>query len=230
MSTLPLIRLAVDAIVFGYSNGELSILLVKRKFGEQKGQWALPGGFVKAEEGLSDAVRRELAEETGITVKFLEQLYTFGDDVQRDPRYRVVSVAYFALVDPDGMIPKASTDAADARWCPALKLPRLAFDHRAIIDVALTRLRAKLTYQPVGFELLTAEFPFSDLETLYATILGRDIDRRNFRKKVMALGIVKPTGAQRTMGRGRPAELFRFDRKRYEQLRKKGLYLDLDVP
>ncbi len=225
----PTIRLAVDAIVFGYSNGDLSILLVKRKFGEQKGQWALPGGFVIEDEGLSDAVRRELLEETGITVNYLEQLYTFGDDVDRDPRYRVVSVAYVALVDPDGMVPMASTDAEDARWFSTRALPRVAFDHRVIIDAGLSRLRGKLTYQPVGFELLTPVFPFSDLETLYATILGRDIDRRNFRKKVMALGILKPTGAVRSQGRGRPAELFRFDRKRYEQLRKKGLYLDLDV-
>ena len=157
----------------------------------------------------------------------MELLYTFGDDVYRDPRGRVISVAHFALVDPSALHPKADTDATDARWFQNDELPALAFDHAIIVRMAFERLRAKLSYQPIGFELLDTTFTFSDLETLYATLLDHPLDRRNFRKKFMALGLLKVTGKTRQQGSGRPAQLFRFDRKKYEQLRKKGILLDL---
>jgi 8-oxo-dGTP diphosphatase len=227
MAAIPEIRLAVDAIVFGYKSGELLVLLIKRRFGSTKGSWALPGGFVLKHEGLTTAVHRELKEETGITVSWMEQLYTFGDDVHRDPRSRVISVAYFALVCPSTLEPQANTDASDAQWFPLEHMPTLAFDHSVIVSTALSRLRAKLSYQPVGFELLDKEFPFSDLETLYSTILERPLDRRNFRKKFMTLGLLKSTGRIRRLGGGRPAQLFRFDRRKYEQLQRKGILLDL---
>lgn len=227
MPSAPEIRIAVDAIVFGYRNGRLYVLLIKRRFGSTKGSWALPGGFVLKEESLTDAVHRELKEETGIAVNWLEQLYTFGDDVHRDPRGRVISVAYFALVDPSNLDPKADTDAAEAQWFPLDEVPALAFDHDLIVRTALERLRSKLSYQPVGFELLDKEFAFSDLEALYVTILERPFDRRNFRKKFMALEILKATGKSRQFGSGRPAQLFRFDRRKYEQLQRKGIFLDL---
>lgn len=227
MPATPEIRLAVDAIVFGYRSGQLYVLLIKRRFGSTKGSWALPGGFVMKQEGLAAAVHRELKEETGITVNWLEQLYTFGDDVHRDPRGRVISVAYFALVDPSTLEPTADTDAAEAQWFTLQDVPTLAFDHDLIVRTALERLRAKLSYQPVGFELLDKEFAFSDLEALYVTILERPFDRRNFRKKFMALAILKATGKSRQLGSGRPAQLFRFDRRKYEQLQRKGIFPDL---
>ena len=165
MKTTQNIQVAVDAIVFGYSKEEgVSILLIKRKYPPYKGSWAIPGGFVKDKESLEDAVARELAEETGIKINYLEQLYTFGAP-NRDPRQRILSVAYFALVKSNQFKKlKASTDAAEAEWFNYKNLPSLAFDHKEILKVAIDRLRGKIIYQPIGFELLDKKFPFSDLE------------------------------------------------------------------
>ena len=187
------IKVAVDAIVFGYANNTLNVLLIKQKFGLLKGKWALVGGFVKDDETLQKAVNRELQEEAGIKVNYLEQLYTFGDNIKRDPRFRVISIAYFALVNSTKLILKADTDAEDAAWFPVNDLPELAFDHKLILKTAHQRLQGKLTYQPVGFDLLPREFLFSDLENLYCTILEKEIDRRNFRKKILSFGIVEET-------------------------------------
>lgn len=221
------IKVAVDAIVFGYSNSQLMVLLIRRKYGELKGQWALPGGFVKDDEGLDTAVVRELQEEAGITVSFLEQLYTFGDKVDRDPRFRVISVAYFALVNPSRLQLVADTDADDAQWFPMQDLPALAFDHADIVRMALERLRAKLMYQPVGFDLLPEKFLFSDLEQLYATILDQAIDRRNFRKKILSLGVVEETSHKLQQQSGRPAMLFRFNKRKYQKLKKEGFSFEI---
>jgi 8-oxo-dGTP diphosphatase len=223
------IKIAVDAVVFGYSkNDGVSVLLIQRKYGDYRGNWALPGGFVGNDEGLEDAVHRELAEETGITVNYLEQLYTFGNP-QRDTRYRVISVAYFALVKSANYQKlKASADAENASWFNIKELPPLAFDHAQILQTAITRIRAKIRYQPIGFELLDKKFPFADLEKLYTTLLDRDIDRRNFSKKVMALGILQETNELvKTGGAGRPGKLFSFNKKRYQQLEKDGINFEI---
>src|SRR5436190_18501821 len=145
--------LTVDAVVFGLDDEDLKVLLIRRDLEPFGGKWALPGGFVRVEESLEEAVRRELQEETGISQVFLEQLYTFGD-VDRDPRERVVSVAYYALVKLSDHKAKAATDAANAEWFPVSQLPKLAFDHADIVEVALSRLQGKVRYQPIGFELL----------------------------------------------------------------------------
>jgi 8-oxo-dGTP diphosphatase len=221
------IKVAVDAIVFGYSHNQLMVLLIRRKYGELKGQWALPGGFVKDDEGLDTAVVRELQEEAGISVSFLEQLYTFGDQVDRDPRFRVISVAYFALVNPSRLVLKADTDADDAQWFPIQELPVLAFDHADIIRMAVARLQSKLKYQPIGFDLLPEQFLFSDLEQLYATILNQDIDRRNFRKKILSLGVVEETTQKVQQQSGRPAMLFRFNKRKYQKLQKEGISFEI---
>ncbi len=223
------IQLAVDAVVFGCAEGRLSVLLVKRRFGTLKGSWALPGGFVLPDEGLATAVARELKEETGVVARHLEQLYTFGDQLDRDPRRRVVSVAYLALVDPTGMEPQADTDAADARWWTIDEQPTLAFDHDSILAMALGRVRSKLSYQPIGFDLLPPRFTFPELEQLYSTILGTTLDRRNFHKKFMALELLKDTGKTRQLQAGRPARIYRFDQRRYEALLKAGKHLDLGL-
>lgn len=211
------IKIAVDAIVFGYTNNTLNVLLIKQKFGQLKNQWALVGGFVKNEESLTDAVNRELLEEAGIKVNYLEQLYTFGDDVHRDPRFQVVSVAYFGLVNSTKLQLVADTDAEEAEWFPTNELPQLAFDHESMIQLAKLRLQRKLTYQPIGFDLLPKEFPFSDLENLYCSILEQEIDRRNFRKKMLSFGVIEETEKFSSNKNGRPAKLFRFNQQKYKE-------------
>ena len=221
------IKIAVDAIVFGYQNSELFVLLIQQKFGTQESYWALPGGLVKNDEALEEAVRRELKEETHITVNHLEQLFTFGDDVSRDPRNRVISVAYFALVDPAKLTIKADTDAEHAQWFKYHDIPALAFDHNIILKKALLRLQSKLTYEPVGFDLLPSKFLFSELENLYSTILGKPIERRNFRKKIMSFGIIEETEEFASIKTGRPAKLYKFNRKKYNDLAKKGIHFEI---
>lgn len=221
------IKIAVDAVVFGYfDKKDLQILLIKRKIDPYKGGWALPGGLVLEDENLDDAVKRELQEEAGIKPDFLEQLYTFGN-VGRDPRNRVVSVAYLGLVNPSYHQLFADSDAEDAQWFDINALPTLAFDHQEIIYRALERLRSKLQYQPIGFNLLNEEFPFSDLERLYSTILGKEIDRRNFRKKILSFELLTPTLLQKKEGSGRPAKLFTFNKNKYQQLEKEGFYFEI---
>lgn len=221
------IFVAVDAVVFGYQTNKLWVLLIKQKYGAMKGKWVLPGGFVKDGEGLTDAVKRELKEETGITVSYLEQLYTFGDDPHRDPRSQVVSVAYFALVNPKKLKLKADTDAEDAHWFDVYELPKLGYDHNNIIKTGLERLKGKLTYQPIGFDLLDKSFPFSDLENLYKTILGKEIDRRNFRKKMLSFDLLQETDKIKKEGSGRPAKLFTFNKQKYNKLAKEGFIFDI---
>ncbi|PZR23681.1 MAG: NUDIX hydrolase [Flavobacterium psychrophilum] len=227
--TLQNIRIAVDAVVFGYQDGKLYILLIRQKFGSQEAYWALPGGLVQDNEPLIDAVKRELKEETNVTVNYLEQLYTFGDDITRDSRNRVISVAYFALIDSSQTTIKASTDAENVQWFGVDEVPLLAFDHSLIFDTAIKRLRAKLTYQPVGFDLLPNEFLFSDLENLYCTILEKEIDRRNFRKKIMSFGFVEETDKFSEKKSGRPAKLFRFNKKKYRELDSNGFTFDIKL-
>ena len=223
------IKVAVDAIVFGYEKNELFVLLVRQKLGVLKNTWCLPGGFVLNEETLTEAVTRELHEETGITVNYLEQLYTFGDDIHRDQRFRVISVAYFALIDPSKMIltTQTATDAESAQWFPIHALPELGFDHKKIIHTAFERLQSKLTYQPIGFDLLDDEFLFSDLENLYATILEKPLDRRNFRKKILSFGIIDETNKIAPSKSGRPARFFRFNKQKYHDLSTAGFFFEI---
>lgn len=223
------IKVAVDAVVFGYSKQEgVSVLLIQRKYPPFQNNWAIPGGFVLEHESLEEAVRRELQEETGISVNYLEQLYSFGNP-GRDPRQRIVSIAYFALVKSAQFQQlKASTDAEHAQWFGINELPPLAFDHQDILGVAIERIRAKIRYQPIGFELLDKIFPFSDLEHLYVSLLGREIDRRNFSRKMLALGILDETRKYaKSEGKGRPSKLFRFNEQRYQQLEKEGMNFEI---
>jgi 8-oxo-dGTP diphosphatase len=222
----PRAALTVDGVVFGFDDGELKVLLIQRALEPFKGKWALPGGFVHVDETLDDAARRELAEETGLKNVFLEQLYTFGT-VKRDPRERVVSVAYYALVKLSDHHAKAATDAANAQWFPVSQLPKLAFDHAEIVAMALTRLQSKVRYQPIGFELLPPKFTLSDLQHLYEAILGSSLDKRNFRKKVLGFGLLVPLNETQMAGRHRPAQLFRFDADKYEKLKKRGFNFEL---
>ena len=226
---LPDIKVAVDAIVFGYSKKDgVSLLLIQRKYEPFKNSWAIPGGFVLEDESLEDAVRRELVEETGIEVNYLEQLYTFGEPT-RDPRQRIIAIAYFGLVKTTQYQQlKASTDAENAKWFSIKKLPPLAFDHKQIVNVAIERLRTKIRYQPIGFELLDKKFPFSDLEKLYAALLDKEINRRNFSKKILSFGFLQETGEiMKTEGKGRPSKMYQFNQKRYKELLKEGFNFEI---
>jgi 8-oxo-dGTP diphosphatase len=221
------IKVSVDAIVFGYDPDEgVSVLLITRKYKPFENFWALPGGLVDNEESLEEAVKRELKEETGIDVGYLEQLYSFGKP-DRDPRNRVVSIAYYGLVRPKGLSISAQTDAKDVAWFNIKKLPRLAFDHKQIVDVAIKRLRGKLAYEPIGFELLDKKFPFSDLEKLYQTLLDQNLDRRNFKKKIMAYGFLEELDESIQRAVGRPAKLFQFNKKKYFELKESGYNFDI---
>jgi 8-oxo-dGTP diphosphatase len=221
------IRVAVDAIVFGYQNNQLYVLLIQQKFGTEESYWALPGGLVQGQESLQDAVKRELKEETNVSVNYFEQLFTFGDDVFRDPRNRVISVAYFALVDSSKLNIKADSDAENAQWFKIDSIPSLAFDHSIILTKAIDRLKAKLTYEPIGFDLLPKEFLFSELENLYCTILEKEIDRRNFRKKILSFEIIEETDHFSSVKTGRPAKLFKFNKQKYNALLKKGFHFEI---
>ena len=223
------IKVAVDAVVFGYfEKQDLHVLLIKRKIEPFKGQWALPGGLVKDNENLDDAVKRELMEESGIQPDFLEQLYSFGN-VGRDPRNRVVSVAFLGLVNPSYHNLYADSDAEEAQWFSISQLPDLAFDHQVILEMAIQRLRSKIQYQPIGFNLLNEYFPFSDLENLYKTIIGQEIDRRNFRKKILSYGLISETEYIKKEGSGRPGKLFTFNEKKYKELEKEGFYFEIKL-
>ena len=199
---------SVDVVIFTLREDDLQVLLIKRGHPPFAGMWAIPGGFVDVGESLEKAALRELKEETGVRDVYLEQLYTFGDP-GRDPRGHVITVAYFALVPATAIDPSAGSDAIEARWCSVYDLPALAFDHADILRYALERLRYKLEYTAVGFELLPEAFALSELQAAYEVILGEKLDKRNFRRKVLGAGVIEETGEYRT-GEGRPAQLYRF--------------------
>lgn len=218
--------LTVDVVVFGLDEEDLQVMLIQRDLPPFEGQWALPGGFVRVEETLDAAARRELAEETGLKDIYLEQLYTYGN-TDRDPRERVVTVAYYALVNLEGHDVQASTDARNAAWFPVSDLPELAFDHQTILDAAHERLRGKVRYQPIGFELLPDRFTLRQLQHMYEVILDRELDKRNFRKKVLAMGIVKETNEIEKDVAHRAARLYRFDKRTYDRLTKRGFNFEI---
>jgi 8-oxo-dGTP diphosphatase len=218
--------LTVDIVVFALDERDLQVMLVQRDLAPFAGDWALPGGFVRVEEALDAAAARELRDETGLGNIFLEQLFTFGA-TDRDPRERVVTVAYFALVNLAGHAVAASTDARSAAWFSVNDVPSLAFDHQQILDVALERLRTKVRYQPLGFELLPEKFTLRQLQHLYEIILDRPLDKRNFRKKVLSMGIIKETSEIETDVAHRAARLFRFDKKAYDRLTKRGFNFEI---
>ena len=205
---LQIIQVTVDIVVFTVHEQKLQVLLIERGIDPFKGRYALPGGFVRAEETLEQAAFRELLEETGTKDVYLEQLCTFGDP-HRDPRGRVVTVAYYALVPTDRSPLLAGTDAVNAGWYPVSALPPLAFDHGKIVEYAVNRLQNKLEYTNVGFQLLPAKFTLSALQALHEAILGKPLDKRNFRRKVLGLGLVKPSKEMQATGR-KPAQLFSF--------------------
>jgi 8-oxo-dGTP diphosphatase len=213
--------LTVDCVVFGLDETDLKVLLIQRKLTPFQHTWALPGGFVRIDETLDDGARRELEEEAGVTDVYLEQLYTFGA-LDRDPRDRVVTVAYYALAKLSDHRIRAATDAMGVGWFGLDDLPKLAFDHTEIVTSAHERLRGKVRYAPVGFELLPPRFSLTQLQRMYEIILGTDLDKRNFRKKILAMDLLVETDEFEQGVRHRAARLYRFDRRKYDRLTKQG--------
>jgi 8-oxo-dGTP diphosphatase len=220
--------LTVDCVIFAWDSEtqQLKVLLIERLNEPFQDFWAFPGGFVDMDETIDTAAHRELEEETGLKNIFMEQLYTFGT-VDRDPRGRVVSVAHLALAHlPDCKVVAAS-DAKKAEWFDIENLPKLAFDHDEIFKTALKRLQGKVRYEPIGFELLSEKFPLSQLRLLYEKILDTAIDKRNFRKKILKTGLLIPLEEFQTNVAHRAAQLFKFDKKKYQELQAKGFLFEI---
>jgi 8-oxo-dGTP diphosphatase len=215
------LRVTTDIVVFTIRERTLQVLLVKRGVPPFLGQYAIPGGFIREDESLEEAAQRELYEEAGVRDLFLEQLYSFGE-LKRDPRGRVITVAYYALISSEKLSLVAGADAAEASWFAMSDLPSLAFDHKQILGYALERLRNKLEYTTVGFQLLPQKFTLSDLQFVYEAILGKRLDKRNFRRKIALLGILRPLREWRRTGR-KPAQLYRFVMAKFERLKDKGI-------
>lgn len=203
----------VDVLLFTVIENDLKILLVKRNIPPFKDSWALPGGFVKIFESLEEAAKRELKEESNVSDVYLEQLFTFGD-VNRDPRERVITVTYLALADSSDWKLHSSGDVKESKLFSISKLPKLAFDHARIIEYGLQRLRAKLGYSNIVFGLLPGEFSLTDLQKVYEVILNLKLDKRNFRKKMLATGLLKTTGKKSEGLAHRPASYYQFKEKR----------------
>ena len=218
--------LTVDCVVFGLDDEDLKVLLIQRGLPPFEGQWALPGGFVRVGESPEAAARRELQEETGIANVYLEQLYTFGD-ADRDPREHVVTVANYALVNLSDHKVQAATDARNAAWFAIDDMPTLAFDHDRILEVAHERLRGKVRYQPIGFELLPGKFTLRQLQHLYEKVLDRSLDKRNFRKKILNMDILLELDEIETDVAHRAARLYSFDKNKYDRLAKQGFNFEI---
>lgn len=201
----------VDVVMMSLRQRDLQVLLIKRRSWPYEGMWAIPGGFVNMDESLEAAAKRELQEETGVQDVYLEQLYTFGDP-GRDPRTRVITVVYFALLDSARLQVKAADDAADVGWFSVYHLPQLAFDHEKILHYTLDRLRGKLSYTTIAFNLLPERFTLRELQRVYEIIQHKkELDKRNFRKKILSNGILEDTGDKKMEGTHRPARLYRFN-------------------
>jgi 8-oxo-dGTP diphosphatase len=212
----------VDVAIFALCEGSLQVLLVRRGKPPCEGMWTIPGGNIGREEPLQAAAQRTLEEETGLGDVFLEQLYTFGDP-GRDDRGWVITVSYYAVVPSSDIVHCATEDTERVRWWPINDLPPLAFDHGDILSYALTRLRYKLEYTAVGFELLPEEFTLSELQSAYEIVLGEELDKRNFRRKILSAGVIEPSGGYR-VGDGRPARLYRYREDAVAEVKARRLF------
>ena len=216
--------LAIDLVVFGYHENVLSVLLLNRKEEPFKDKWTLPGAFLQMEERFSEACSRVLKTKLGMDNVYLEQLYSF-DEPERDPRGRVISVSYYALVNPRKFKVVAGTMANDVKWFDIKKLPELGFDHTKIFKRALQRLRSKILYFPVGFELLDDLFTMTELHGLYECIFDITIDRRNFRRKILDSAYIINTGSKREGLQNRHPDLYKFNNR----LKKNNFQLNIPL-
>lgn len=212
-----------DCVIFGFDGTQLQVLLIERGLEPYKGKWAFPGGFVKMDESCEEGALRELQEETGLTGAYVEQFHTFSDP-NRDPRERVITVAYYALVRVQEV--KAGDDATKAVWFALNEVPQLAFDHERILRAALKRLRERIHFEPIGFELLRERFTLRALQNLYEAILDVRFDRSNFAKKMLHFNILKQVDKVATTGTKREVKLYSFNEESYKELKQKGFRLE----
>lgn len=201
--------IATDVVIFTIKNNDLNVLLIQMKKKPFIDMWAMPGGLVNPGESVDDSAKRNLSLKAGVKDIFLEQLYTFGD-ADRDPFGRVVSVAYFALIQSTDVELKTTKDYKDVAWFSVKKLPKMAYDHKEVLALAIERLKSKLEYTNIACNLLPNEFTLTELQDIYEIILDKKLDKRNFRKKILSLKLIKTTGRKRAGGANRPAELFKF--------------------
>jgi 8-oxo-dGTP diphosphatase len=218
--------LTTDCVIFGFDEGELKVLLIKRTTDPFRGKWALPGGFVNMDETTEACAKRILIKETGLKGVFIEQLFTLSD-LNRDPRERIISVAYYALLKISDYVVTGGEDAAIAQWHGISTVPKLAFDHNKIVKVALDRLRGKVRYVPIGFELLSEKFTLTQLQHLYEAILGASLDKRNFRKKFLKMKLLKPLTEKQEGVAHKAARFHIFDKKKYAELTSKGFNFEI---
>lgn len=217
---------SIDCVIFGFEGNELQILLIKRNIEPQKGMWALPGGFIKKEEDLRNAAHRILEEMTGAKNIYMDQVHTFGD-VDRYPLRRVITITYYALVKPGNYELNPGPDATEAKWFPLSELPPLPFDHKKIFQHSLEQLQLKVRREPVGFELLPKKFSLTELQTLYEAILNTELDKRNFRKKLLKMNVLVNLNEKQKGVAHRAATLYKFDHASYQSMQKKGVNFDL---
>ena len=221
--------IAVDVVLFSYFEKALNVLLIQRNVMPFIGQYALPCVFLKEDEKAEEAALRALKDETNVTIHYLEQLYTFTS-LDRDPRQRIISVSYFGLINQsEHTLSESNKDASFVEWVNVNEMnpEGLAFDHEEIFEMALKRLRTKVQYEPIGFNLLPEWFTLTELYNMYSTILNKEFDRRNFTRKVMSYGLIKKT-AHKTGGHvGRKGQLYEFDLERYTDLAKTGFYFEI---
>ncbi len=221
-----LIAVTTDCVIFGFDGTKLKLLLIEREKKPFKHNWALPGGYVFIKETAEECAKRILAEKAGIKNVFIEQLYTYTD-VKRDPRERTISIAYYTLVNQYQYELIAGRDTLKAEWFELSQLPRLAFDHREIVKTAIERIKGKVSYQPIGFELLDEKFTLTQLQTLYEAILNTPIDKRNFRKKILGMGLLKALDEKEKNVAHKAARFYSFDNKAYKKLTQKGFHFEL---
>ncbi len=200
-----------DLVIFTIKDNSLKVLLVKRDVEPFKDKWALPGGFVGIDESLEDSAKRELFEETGVKDVYLEQLYSFGNP-KRDPRGRIITISYFALINSEKLKLRASTDVSEAKWFSISEIPSLAFDHKKILDYATKRLKWKFEYTTIAFSLLPKKFSLGELRKIYEIVFEREIDKRNFRKKILSLNILKEESIKKDVPY-RPPQLYSLKNK-----------------
>jgi ADP-ribose pyrophosphatase YjhB (NUDIX family) len=219
-------NISIDCVIFGFEQSVLEILLIKRAGNPYKGMWALPGGFVKKEELVEDAAKRILKVTTGVSNIYLEEVAVF-DRKDRFPLWRVFTIGHFALISPEHYKLSTGIDSTEVKWFKISKLPELHFDHKHIIEVTLSKLRSRVRYKPIGFELLPGKFTLPQLQTLYEVILGKKLDKRNFRKKIMKMNLLKRLKEKDQNNIRRAAYLYKFDKHNYDKLKDNGFIFEL---
>jgi 8-oxo-dGTP diphosphatase len=217
---------SIDCVVFGFDGGELKVLLIERSEDPYKGMWALPGNLVSPEKDLNSSVNQVLFELTGLSNLYFEQIETFGE-VNRHPLGRVLTVSYYTLVKISDYKLNPSSFAAEAKWFELSKVKKLAFDHNMILKSCFSRLQKSVRIKPIGFELLPPLFTLSELQALYESILGLEIDKRNFRKKILQMNFLNDTESLQQNVSHRPAKLYKFDKKKYNHLKNNGFNFEI---